>query len=59
MSEVEVDATIRTHFLEPAKYGLPGRFKGDDISEFIEYFEEVYVDYRITKDKDKVSRFAR
>ena len=59
MSDIEVDTIVRTHFPEPAKYGLPGLFKGDDISEFVEYFEEAYVDYRITKDKDKVSRFAR
>ena len=58
MTDAEVESIMRVSFPDPGKYDLPGLFKGDDISEFIEYFEEAYVDYTI-KDVDKIARFNR
>jgi hypothetical protein len=58
ITNTEVESIIRVSFPDPGKYDLPGLFKGDDISEFIEYFEKAYVDYAI-KDVDKIARFSR
>jgi hypothetical protein len=37
-------------FLDPKKCGLPGLFKGENATEYLEHFEECCALYAITKD---------
>jgi hypothetical protein len=59
IADTEVKSIIQVSFPEPTKYSLSGLFKGDDISEFIEYFKEAYIDYGIARDTNKVTYFGR
>jgi hypothetical protein len=58
IADTKVKSIIRVSFPELTKYSLPGLFKGDDISEFIEYFKEAYINYGIARDTNKVARFS-
>jgi hypothetical protein len=49
----------RAVFPAPVKYGLPGLFIGDNITDFLEAYEEACRDLRVTADADKADRFGR
>ena len=53
------ESAYRSVFPAPVKYGLPGLFVGDNITDFLEAYEEACRDLRVTADDDKADRFGR
>jgi hypothetical protein len=56
---VMTNPAYRAAFPGPTKYGLPGLFEGDNITEFLEAYGEACRDLNVAEDEDKVQRFGR
>ena len=56
---IMAESAYRSVFPAPVKYGLPGLFVGDNITDFLEAYEEACRDLRVTADDDKADRFGR